>query len=209
MKRIAFVLTILLAPVMCDAQISAVTSNGDEVILHENGTWNYVSTESKAPEEIKTNPKPFSKSSNASFLVKSKIVDMGIYVDPKKWNFGKPDDHEDAEFEFSSRTKDAYGMLITERIEIPLEGLKSIALENARSVAPDIRVVKEEYRKVNGVQVLMMQMNGTIMGVKFTYYSYYYSYSGGTIQFITYTSQNLLEEYLPDLEELLNGFVLL
>ena len=61
---------------------------------------------------------------------------------------------------------------------------------------------------VNGKKIFFMQMNGSIEGMKFTYLGYYYSSEGGTIQFISYTTQNLLEEYKNDMFELLNGFTI-
>ena len=85
--------------------------------------------------------------------------------------------------------------------------MKSIAFENAKSAAPDIRIVDEEYRIVNGTKVLMIQMSGTIQGIKFTYYGYYYSNENGTIQLLTYTATNLLKEYNQDIEAFLNGLV--
>jgi hypothetical protein len=51
-------------------------------------------------------------------------------------------------------------------------------------------------------------MEGTIQGIKFVYLGYYYSDKHGSIQFITYTSKNLLKDYRADMETLLNGFVL-
>jgi hypothetical protein len=51
-------------------------------------------------------------------------------------------------------------------------------------------------------------MNGSIDGIKFTYLGYYYSSEGGTIQFISYTTQSLLEEYKNDMFGLLNGFTI-
>ena len=98
-------------------------------------------------------------------------------------------------------------MNITEKVEVPLEALKYNANENGRAVAPDLKIVKEEYRTVNGTKVLLIQMNGTTQGIKFSYFGYYYSNSNGTIQFVTYTSQNLLDTYENDCEELLNGIV--
>ena len=68
-------------------------------------------------------------------------------------------------------------------------------------------VVKEEFRNVNGMKVLLLHMNGTIQGIKFSYYGYYYSNSNGTVQFITYTSQNLLDGFKSKIEDLLNGIV--
>jgi len=48
-------------------------------------------------------------------------------------------------------------MIITEKVEIPLKSLKNIALVNVKSVAPDVSVVMEEYRNVNGLKVLCLQ----------------------------------------------------
>ena len=52
-----------------------------------------------------------------------------------------------------------------------------------------------------------MQLNGTIKGIKFTYFGYYYSSDKGSAQFITYTFQSLFKQYKPEMEKLLNGFV--
>jgi len=98
-------------------------------------------------------------------------------------------------------------MLITERIEIPLITLKNIALENAKSVSPDMQIVHEEYRFVNNSRILMMQMEGTIEGISISYYGYYFSNRDGTNQLMTYTTQNLFNAYRRDFDELLNGMV--
>ena len=206
MRLIALILCLIATQAI--AQTKAITSNGDEVVLYDDGTWKYVSKQAEATSEIPVNTKEFKKPSASSFQVKSTRLAVGISINPKKWSFKKADNNEDAEFEFQLKDKDAYAMLISEKIEIPIENFKSIAVENAKSVAPDIHIVKQEYRTVNGLKVLMMQLDGTIQGVKFSYYGYYYSFPGGTLQLLTYTSQNLLEEYKPELEELLNGLEL-
>lgn len=189
------------------AQKKAVTENGDEVILYENGTWAYSKTADTATKVIEINPTNFSKPQNVSFLLKSNKCKVGVWFDPKKWSFEKPKDGGAAEYEFELKQQDLYGMLITEKIEIPLQSLKTLAIDNAREVASDITVTHEEYRMVNGLKMLAMQMTGTIKGIKFVYFGYYYSFEGGTIQFVTYTSQSLLKTYIKDAEELLNGFV--
>ena len=68
-------------------------------------------------------------------------------------------------------------------------------------------VVKEEYRKVNDNIVLLMQLNGTMKGIKFTYYGYYYSSNEGSVQLVTFTATNLFDQQKKDMEEFLNGFV--
>jgi len=51
------------------------------------------------------------------------------------------------------------------------------------------------------------KIEGTIQSIPFKYYGYYWSGKSGTVQFLTYTAQNLFDEALPDFSELLNGFV--
>jgi hypothetical protein len=76
-------------------------------------------------------------------------------------------------------------------------------------VAPDIQIAKEEFRFVNGTKVLMMQMRGTFQGIKVVYFGYYLSNAAGSTQFLTYTAANLFDEYASEMEELLNGLVVI
>jgi hypothetical protein len=206
MRKIAILLTgFLLYTFHLTAQTSAVTSNGEEVVLYNDGTWKYVNKKSTEDTEIKTNSTKFSKDKEATFLVKSNITNVGIYLNPKEWSFKKSKDA--GEYEFQLKAKEGYGLLLAERIAIPLESLKSIALTNAQKAAPDAEIVKEEYRMVNGAKVLCLQMEGTLQGIRFSYFGYYYSSDKGTVQLLTYTSKSLFKDYRADLETFLNGFV--
>ena len=207
MKTCLFFLILLFFPFFSGAQQHAVTETGEEVILYEDGTWLYKSEQGSPHNEISVNPQKFEKSEDATFLLKSTKVDIGVWLNPKKWAFKKAVNNKDAEYELQLKDEDLYGMIIAEKIEIPLETLRGIALDNARSVASDIYVAQQEYRNVNDQRVLFMQMNGTMQGVKITHYGYYFSNPGGTVQFLTYTAQNLMNGYQKECEELLNGLV--
>lgn len=196
-----------LPPHKIQAQIRGVTESGEEVLLFQDGTWKFVNDSASSVEEIKMNAQKFFRDKSAGFLVKSSKVDVAVWMNPKLWSFSKAESDEASELKFERKDLDLYGMLITERIQIPLDNLKDIALDNARKVAPDIRIKKQEYRNVNGLKVLMLQMSGTIQGIKFTYFGYYFSFLGGTVQFLTYTSSNLFDTYEKDAEQLLNGLV--
>ena len=206
-KIIITVLFFFLAYSSQGQMTKAVTENGEEVFLYPDGTWIYKNDSTGTNSEIAINPTGFTKSSSSAFLLKSTKANVGVWINPKDWSFEKSTDNEDAEYAFQRKGEDLYGMMITERTQIPIESLMKIAIENARDVAPDVTVIKTEYRTVNGLKVLMMQMNGSIQGVKFAYYGYYYSNANGTVQLLTYTSQNLFTEYMKKMEELLNGFV--
>ncbi len=207
MRAVILTVLILMTAQLLKAQINAITESGDEVILYEDGTWNYVNDSLIENSEIPINDKEFSKDIKSTFLVKSSKLNIGIWIDPKSWSFAKETDKGASEFQFQKKGDDLYAMLVSEKIQIAIEELKGIAIENAKDVAPDIKVVKEEYRNVNGIKVLMLQMSGTIQGIRFTYYGYYFSNSNGTIQFLTYTGENLFNDYLDDIELFLNGLV--
>lgn len=191
-----------------NCQIKAITETGLEVLLNDDGTWIYSDQNEEVEISTPVNPNPFFKDKNSTFQVKSTKCKMGIWIDPKKWTFEKANgDNEDSEYKFYNKKDEIYGMLISEKIEIPIESLKKIAIDNGRAAAPDLKIVKEEYRMVNDLKVLNLQMDGTIQGIKFSYYGYYFSNESGTVQFITYTSQNIMKSMIPACEILLNGLV--
>lgn len=207
MTRIKWLIVFLVLANVCFAQKKAVTETGEEVILFDNGTWKYAKASDSINTEIKTNPEKFIRSSTASFQLRSTKCEMGFWLDPKKWQFKKGKEGEAQEFQLELKGQDCYAMIISEKVEIPVETLKNVALQNAREAAPDVEIVKQEYRTVNGLKVLCMQMNGTLTGVKFSYFGYYYSNGSGTLQYVAYTSQNLFSKYLKEFEDLLNGLV--
>ncbi len=207
MKHLITVLFIIFSTTFVFSQTHAVTKSGEEVLLFENGTWKYAKEKDAKKKEIETNNFRFMRSPESTFLVESKILNVGVYINPEKWSFKKGETNGNSEYDFQLVEQDAYAMAITERIEVPLVTLKGLALENAQIVAPDTKIVDEEYRTINGIKMLYLQMDGTLKGIPFTYFGYYYSNKKGTVQLICYTSQSLVAEYKSSLFELLNGLV--
>jgi hypothetical protein len=194
--------------ISASAQKKAITDTGEEVILYQDGTWKYVNGADSA-RAVEVNKTPFVKPSTNTFLLKSKKFNIGFWINPKKWKVQTDKNNDDAEYELHEETNDLFAMMITEKSEIPVLTLKDIAIKNARKVAPDITIQKEEFRIVNGQKVLLVQMKGTYNGVRFIYYGYYYSNKNGSVQFVTYSTNNLLIENIKDCDDLLNGFVVL
>lgn len=188
-------------------QQKAVTETGDEVILYADGRWKYVAKDTLTASEIATNPVKFEKSPASTFLVKSTRINVGVYLDPKKWTFQKAEGHEAAEFEINNEDLGLFGLVITENLNLPVETLANIAIENARAAAPDVVINHKEYRKVNGADVLMMRMTGTIQDILFSYYGYYYATPVGAVQFLVYSSKENVDKHTQEIEALLNGLV--
>ncbi len=183
--------------------IRATTQDGRTVMLHSDGTWELLSKNAPADNKVKTPPRATKKVSDPKGILE-------LWYIPAKWIvLNKPERlSPDASFALIHKTKDAYAIGIVERISMPLKTLKNIAIDNAKNVAPDAKVVLDEERQINGVNASIMDIEGTIDGIPFRYHSYYWTGKEGSIQVITYTAQNLFEEYHDDFDDLLNGIVL-
>ena len=186
----------------CQEPVHAKTDSGKEVILNADGTWKYAT---EAPP--KPNPSAgFNKSAGANKVFKSDRGEFSIWYDETKWQLRpKSADSEPGRTSFNLRRGDGYGILITEEIGMPISSLKKVALDNAKEIAPDARVVFEETRTVNGKEIVCMKIDLTVEQIPFRYFGYYYSGKQGTVQFLTYTAQNLFEKYEQDFVGLLNG----
>ena len=184
----------------------AVTDEGDIVILNDDGTWVYESPDSVELPKILVNDREFRKPQSSTFRLKSTINDSEIWLNAKKWSFQKDGGNEDSEYTFQLKGQDLYGMLITEQIELGIEHLADVALQNAQSAAPDMRIVMQEYRNVNGTAVLYMEMQGSMQGAEFTFRGNYFANDSGSTQFLVYTGTNLVGKYENDIQEMLNGF---
>ncbi len=212
--KISIILFVFTALVSCNfflkkgKAITAMTATGKEVQLYENGTWEY--TNKADGKKIKTTDSLLDAAdgSSTSYVLKSQVTNVSVNLNPEKWSFEKGDGSSSSEYTFTLKRKDAYAMLITERIGATIKILKEAALSNAQKVSPDVKVVDEEMKDVHGVKVLFMQLEGTVQDIPFTYLGYYYSSPKGSIQFVAYTSQSLLKEYRSDMEELLNGMTI-
>jgi hypothetical protein len=214
MKKFTLLFLFLIAFNISKGQINALTENGKQVILFNNGTWKYSADSTlgkkNRTDTIKMNPAKFSKSGDATFLAKSNTVNVGVYVDPDKWTLKTHNENEsNPEYRFSLKSGDGYAMLETEKTPIGLEAMRNIALINAQKAAIDARITKQEYRIVNNKRILFLEISGTIQGIKFKYMGYYFSNEKGTTQLLSYTSEAMYNDANKEMETFLNGLVVI
>lgn len=195
------VLVASLAGLPGSAQEKVVTSSGKTLIIYPNGTWK----EEKSHIPLEKNNdilRPKTSTAKASIL-KGRAT---IYYNPIKWKLKGGE--EGGRSNFVHADGDAQAMIITERIQMPIETLEKVALENARAAAPDAVVSHREKKRVNGLDVVELHIKGSVQNTPFYYMNYYYSCEKGIIQAITYTSQNLFNEYKADFVDFLNGLTM-
>ena len=203
--RIIWIVLFILSGLHSDAQQFATTDDGRRIKLNENGTWQLVKP---APAGvIDSTLKVFSKPQLSTTYVKSQKNRFGFWYDKSAWTLSNQISNQAAEFELQLAKGDGYCMFISEKIEIDIENLKEIAIQNAKSEDPNIKVERDENRLVNGQKVKFMQLSGTMRGINFVYMGYYTSNESGTLQFVCFTAKNLLKEYEPAFQNLLNGLV--
>ena len=188
------------------ASQKAVTDEGEIVILNTNGTWVYQNSGAEQNDQIFENTNTFTKGEKLNFDLKSNTSGAKFSINPKAWTFKKGNEAQNAEFELKLKDGDLYGMAITERLQIPMPMLAQVAMANALEFAPNAKIVKQEYRIVNGNKVIYMEISGTSQGIKFKYFGYYHSNKSGSTQYLAYTGESLEELYRSDIDDFLNGF---
>ncbi|MEN3334605.1 MAG: hypothetical protein V7641_3970 [Blastocatellia bacterium] len=207
MKLFAHVLLLIFAgallsqPSLAQSQTRARTDAGREVTLFPDGTWKYADEAKPRP----TSTLNYEKSATAKAMFQTKKGSFRFWYDETKWRLSRPDTTDEGKAQFRLIGEDGYAMIIAEGLAMPVDSLKELAIENAKNAASDVKVVKEEKRIVNGKELLFMQLEGTLKGVPFTYYGYYYGGKEGAIQVIAYTGQNLRDKYKDEFTRFLNG----
>ena len=211
MRKIFCIASIIIFTQAVHAQIKAITDDGRQVILYADGTWRYEdSLASNLIDTIPLSTKKFTKTTSQTFLVKSKLYNVGVYINPAKWRFeAKGNDNGPSEYQFTLKSGGGYAMMINEKIGVDLSALKNVALINARNAAPDARIVSSEYRIVNGKKILCLRIKATIQSIKFEYFGYYFSNENGTTQLLCYGAEKDVEDAVQkgEYETFLNGFV--
>jgi hypothetical protein len=127
-----------------------------------------------------------------------------ISINPSLWKETKSTHGNQRIFQHISG--DAYAMVITERIPTTLNELRERALNDARETDPDLKIVEEKLRRVNGTDLLMLRIEGKVDGIPMAVLGYYYSGLSGTVQVLTCTRPKLFRKHRRDFEDFLNGF---
>jgi hypothetical protein len=74
MKKLMFIMALLMSVQLTNAQINAVTDTGDEVILYNDGTWKYINENSEVKNKIPVNEIPDPKTSVSMTITPIKLL---------------------------------------------------------------------------------------------------------------------------------------
>lgn len=211
MKKIALTILILTCSFL-SSQIKALTEDGREVVLMENKTWRFVNeTDEKTWDVIKTDDTLLTKSNDATFLMKSKKVDAGIFINPKKWKTVKMSVLPTAEYTFQSLTNPntmILGCLMSENAPIQtLKNLRDVMLSSIQSKADYFKLNKSEYRTVNGNKVLYIDYSLNTSGMDFHYIGNYYLTEDGYCNVVVFSYEKDFAKNQSEMLNFINGLV--
>jgi hypothetical protein len=204
-KIISIIAILFLCQTSLMAQIKAVTDTGDEVILFNDKTWKF---QNEKNVSIQKSTNYFSKGSNSTFLVKSKINRFGVHINPKVFEFKRDTKNSDNEFDFTNRKKTTYGFMINEGIELPLSTLRDYKVNSLKDKATSLDILDDEYRIVNGITILYLRIRLTTKDTGDTpliFCMYFATAKSSTTQLISWTSETNFNKSSDEIFELLNG----
>ena len=201
------------------AQTKAVTEKGDTIFVYDNGTWSYELEEIddsfndldflKLPLSIDTLTEGKKYPSSAKSEVRSKENGFVVRYDDKKWKRVPPGNlNAEADFAFENKFVEIWCVVIAEESSFSPDNLFRIAkMTMEKNLDARTQILKTELVTVNGNKVLRGVVKADVSGISFVFDSYYYSNELGSVQFTTWTSENLWKKYESEIAELLNGFV--
>lgn len=209
MKKI-FTFFIFALSISIYSQIKGVTDEGKDVVLFDNGTWKFVNESDKETlETITTNPTIFVKNDSATFLLRSKVLDVGVFYNAKKWKIAKRSPNRITEYILTD-TKfpdEGFALMMTEKVKIPtLKNLKEIIISGIQRNVDFFRLKESEYRTVNGLKVLCLHYIANTKGIDFEYLGYYQISDEGYCGVATFALMKDFDKFQPQFEEFLNGF---
>jgi hypothetical protein len=205
MKRLIPVIALLVAfCAFAGAQdIKAVTEDGRDVLLHNDGTWGYVDKPQASVAPTRTFKAPDTAISKAA----SRKAKISVFYDPTLWTVEKLTG-EAAEFQFQLGDSEVYARLIAEAETFDLATVRSGIIANAKKAAKSFDVTEEGVAIVNGVQVQTLKAKVKMQGIDVTFYWYYWSGPKGTVQLYGYASPADFDANFKAILDLMNGLTL-
>jgi len=175
------------------SQTFCKTLDGRNIVLESNGTWRY------------TDAKVAKKSVNAKRFAKSKKNSLGVWFDDNLWTQKNTQANEDSEFTFSMNNGAGYVIMINESVGLSDRFMRKAVIERLENVLENTRVVCEEDRIVNGLNIKYFEIHGSYEDTNVVYMFYVYNGENETTQLIAYTISHKFPQLKNKFEDFLNG----
>jgi hypothetical protein len=215
MSRVAALLVLALASGAAGSQsvraeeLKARTRDGREVVLKEDGTWEFVTKPAAAdPTTAPEDAPKITKPEKSVETYKGKLGTLTLWLEPGKWKKLKKPNNESAEVQFQAIGHDVAAIVIHEDIEFGLDELADIALENIEGGLKDVELLLREQRIVNGQEMIAQRAVGRLGKAEMIFCGYYASGPFGSVQVFLVVQQKHFEKLEQQIEDFLAGVVI-
>jgi hypothetical protein len=167
--------------------------------------------ERNVPAQFKRgNPYERVKPSHLKTFYQSDKLPVKFYYNEDHWKSIPPEDlNKIAEFCLVNKENELYAMVISEKSLLSISQLRQAVLINMQRAADKIDIQGEELRKVNGKEVLSVIVNARVNKLDIQYHWYLYTGAKGVFQFLVWGGNDDCKKNLNQLEDLLNGMVVI
>lgn len=193
----------------------AITMDGRRIILYDNGTFRYEISEQKQshgtavssdtvqslfPSAVReaVQSSPYNKKEYSSTRTK-----FSVWYNPKKWKLVL--NNQNPLEEASWHMADTYCNLITDRVEFDYETWIQRIKLSYKELDPQAKLVKEEWRTVNGNPLYHMVWAINFNRMKVTLYGYYLIGKGEIAQLVVQTPTSVAMDTQEEIYRLLSG----
>jgi len=203
-------------------QVKAITEDGDTIYVFDNGTWSFDPTDvpSNVDEELSFFQEEMSLDTSSITFVKppkskGKVVDkrelFEIHYDDSTWKRIPPGTiNDDAQFAFQGKNADIWCIVISEETSFDKDKLFILAQQMMKdNLGSTPEIINAEIRNVNGTDILRGTVRVKGSGIVFVFDTYYYTCEQGSVQFTTWSGENVWQKREKEFIDLLNGFVAL
>ncbi len=199
------------AQVFANQTTQMIASKVEPKPIQENTSNNnasIVAYNSKENKTINNNANVVNVDKAGKTYQQSMAFNYVVWFDSNLWTAPDYNLNAMAELQFATYNDEAWGMVIAERGNFTLDDLKEAVLNNARRVANNVQLVKNEKKIINGKEMLQIQVEAEISGIGFVYYGNLYAAQDYAVQFLSYTSKSLFANYKNQMDELISGIEL-
>ncbi len=200
------ILALLFALQFCSqvmAQITAVTEEGKAVILFSDGTWRYRNDSAWIPH---AGIRHYSVPANSTALLGGARAACRMLYQADQWSILPDTLYPHADFSLQNHDGEVIAMIISEKMQLPLQKMKDAAVDNFKKTGTEFKVSGEQRIIVNDTEGMLLKIDALVDGIPFSYLNAYFSTPQGTCQVITFTAYNLFDRYRNDMMDLISGF---
>jgi len=129
-----------------------------------------------------------------------------LWYDALKWTPMEPT--PDGRREFNNVNGQSYVIVVSEAIPFPLTAFEEIAIENAKKLDPNAKLLSKERRMVNGTEMQVLHFTATRATIPFHFYGYYSASATGSAQVVTYTAESVFDANLAAFDAFLDGLTI-